>query len=36
MAELYDGGMHIADLMFRLRTVSIHPGTDTKLIVLPS
>ena len=36
MSELCDCGMHIADLLFELRTVerSIHPGTDAKVILL--
>ena len=38
VSELCDGGMHIADLLFKLRTVerSIHPGTDAKVILLPA
>ena len=38
VSDLCDGGMHIADLLFKLRTVerSINPGTDAKVIHLPT
>ena len=33
-----DDGMHIADLLFKLKTVerSVNPGTDAKVILLPA
>ena len=34
--KICDNGMHIADLLFKLKTVSIHPGTDAKVILLPA
>ena len=36
--KICDDGMHIADLLFKLRTVetSINPGNDTKVILLPA
>ena len=36
--KICDYGMHIADLLFKLRTVerSINPCTDTKVILLPA
>ena len=38
MEKICDDGMHIADLLFKLRTVdrSINPGTDAKVILLPA
>ena len=38
MEEICDDGMHIADLLFKLRTVerSINPCTDAKAILLPA
>ena len=36
--KICDNGMHIADLLFKLKAVerSIHPGTDAKVIFLPA
>ena len=36
--KICNDGMHIADLLFKLRTVerSINPGTDAKVILLPA
>ena len=36
--KICDHGMHIADLLFKLKTVerSLHPGTDAKVILLPA
>ena len=36
MEKICDNGVHIADLLFKLKTVSIHPGTDAKVILLPA
>ena len=38
MEKICDNGMHIADLLFKLKTVkkSIHPVTDAKVILLPA
>ena len=38
MEEICDAGMHIADLLFKLRTVerSVNPCTDAIVILLPA
>ena len=38
MEKICDDGMHIADLLFKLKTVerSVNPGTDAKVILLPA